>query len=74
MGDEFEEQVETWEKRGLVMYYLPPYIPELNLIETLWRVIKYHRLPLTAYRNKTTPRESLNGVFLQVGKLLRLTI
>lgn len=73
-GDEFDEQIETWERRGLVMYYLPPYSPELNLIETLWRVIKYHWLPLTAYRDKTALRETLDSVFLRIGKSLRLTI
>ncbi|MGP9574063.1 transposase [Halomonas sp. AOP42-D2-25] len=31
--------------------YLSPYSPELNLIETLWREIKYRWLLLTAYRS-----------------------
>ena len=29
--------------------YLPPYSPELNLIEILWRRIKYTWLPFSAY-------------------------
>ena len=31
-----------WVKSGLMIKYLPPYSPELNLIEILWRCIKYH--------------------------------
>lgn len=29
-----------WEKRGLFLFFLPPYSPHLNLAETLWRILK----------------------------------
>lgn len=29
-----------WEKRGLFIFYLPPYSPHLNIAETHWRVLK----------------------------------
>ncbi|WP_338045584.1 transposase [Paraprevotella xylaniphila] len=29
-----------WEKRGLFLFYLPPYSPQLNISETLWRILK----------------------------------
>jgi len=35
-----------WEPRGLFIKYLPAYLPELNLIEILWRFTKYDWLPL----------------------------
>lgn len=35
---------------GVTVYYLPPYSPELNRIEELWRQIKYHELPVRSYR------------------------
>jgi len=41
--------ISTWVKRGLILKYLPPYSPELNLIEILWRFIKYQWLPFAAY-------------------------
>ena len=31
----FQERREAWEKRGLFIFYLPPYSPHLNLIEIL---------------------------------------
>ena len=31
-----------WEKRGLFLFYLPPYSPHLNLAETLWRILKHN--------------------------------
>ena len=38
-----------WEEKSLYLYYLPAYSPELNLIENLWRFIKYQWLPFSAY-------------------------
>jgi transposase len=35
---------EVWESRGLYLFYLPVYSPELNLIEILWRELKYRWL------------------------------
>ena len=29
-----------WEKRGLFLFFLPPYSPRLNIAETLWRILK----------------------------------
>ena len=29
-----------WEKWGLFLFYIPPYSPHLNIVETLWRIMK----------------------------------
>jgi transposase len=34
------ERLPFWRKRGLWLFYLPPYSPHLNIAETLWRVMK----------------------------------
>jgi DDE superfamily endonuclease len=38
------------EAAGVTLYYLPPYSPNLNRIEGLWRQVKYHDLPVRSYR------------------------
>jgi transposase len=38
-----------WFRQGVGLHWLPPYSPELNLIEILWRKIKYEWLPPRAY-------------------------
>jgi transposase len=48
-SQEFIEQMPKWVKQGLIIKYLPPYAPELNLIEILWRFMKYYWLPFSAY-------------------------
>jgi transposase len=68
----FKSRIETWESRGLFHYFLPPYCPELNLIEILWRMIKHHWLPLKAYTNFTSLLDNLNHVLANVGTEYRL--
>jgi len=34
-------------KKGLIVKYLPSYAPELNLIEIVWRFMKYYWLPFS---------------------------
>jgi transposase len=45
----FIQQIPHWVRKGLIVKYLPSYAPELNLIEILWRFIKYYWLPFSAY-------------------------
>ena len=39
-----QQQRNVWETRGLTLFYLPPHSPQLNLIEILWRMLKYYWL------------------------------
>jgi len=43
--------VSMLKKQGITLYFLPAYSPELNRIETLWRLIKYSWL---AAKQRTT--------------------
>ena len=45
----FMQQIPQWVRKGLIVKYVPSYAPELNLIEILWRFIKYYWLPFSAY-------------------------
>ena len=39
-----------WVRVAVHCYYLPPYSPELNRIEEVWRHVKYEELPVRIYR------------------------
>ena len=43
-------QLPALEAAGVALYYLPPYSPELNRIEELWRHVKHEGLPVRSYR------------------------
>ena len=58
----FDNRLEQWAEQGLLFYFLPPYCPELNLIEKLWKMIKYHWLPLSAYESFQHLVESVDDV------------
>ena len=63
----FQSRIPIWEEKGLYLWFLPAYCPELNLIEILWRMIKYHWIPLAAYECFTNLVSSLRQVLKQVG-------
>jgi transposase len=69
----FESRIESWEEQGLYLLFLPPYCPELNLIEILWRKIKYEWLPVSAYQSFKDLSEALNEVLRGVGSKYQLS-
>ncbi len=72
-SDEFEDRLLEWETQGLMIKYLPSYSPELNLIEILWRRIKYDWLPFSAYQCLSALREALAAILRGVGSEYRIT-
>ena len=62
-----------WKKHGLIIKYLSPYSPELNLIEILWRRIKYTWLPFSAYACLNALSEALETILSQVGSEYQIT-
>jgi len=41
-GEAMDSKRRHWAAQGLYLYYLPPYSPELNRIEILWKQAKYY--------------------------------
>ena len=64
----FGVKIKDWEKMDLLIYFLPPYSPELNLIEILWRRIKYQWLPFDAYLGFQNLKERLLYVLQNFGR------
>jgi transposase len=62
----------AWEERGLVLFYLPKHSPHLNLIEILWRMVKYLWLKPEDYAEeqglfyKTTQALAAVGISLKI--------
>jgi transposase len=63
----FTEKIKEWEEKDLFIYFIPPYCPELNLIENLWRFIKYRWLDFSSYLNFDTLKNNLNEVLENFG-------
>ena len=65
---EFNENIEKWKKRKLSIYRIPPYSPELNIIEIVWRKIKYEWLPFSAYNAYLSLKKELFEVLSNIGE------
>jgi DDE superfamily endonuclease len=72
-SEEFEDYIPLWKKKGLMIKYLIPYAPELNLIEILWRHIKYFWLPFSAYQCMEALREALEQILKDFGSEYQIT-
>ena len=67
-SNEFNENLEKWKERDLTIYRLPTYSPELNIIEIVWRKIKYEWLPFSAYESYNSLKQELFNVLSNIGK------
>lgn len=62
-----------WEQQGLVLKYLPSYSPELNLIEHLWRRMKYAWMPFSAYASRQALSQALEELLVGFGTKYHIT-
>jgi transposase len=66
-SDAFTERIPEWKRQGVTIFHLPPYSPELNLIEILWRFIKYSWLEFEAYLSWKHLVEYVEEILRNVG-------
>lgn len=62
-----QNQLKYWQKRGLYVFYLPPYSPQLNIAETLWRKIKKEQIDPLNYIDKDMLFYSVSQCLAQIG-------
>lgn len=63
----FEARIAYWQKQDLYIFFLPCYSPHLNLIEHLWRKMKYEWLRARDYLNKETLQVALEHILTHIG-------
>jgi transposase len=66
-SDAFEDRITQWEAKGLFVYRLPAYSPELNLIEIIWRFMKYFWLPVSAYASFDALVQAVEEILRKIG-------
>lgn len=60
------------QRRGLFVFYLPPYSPHLNLAETLWRKLKYEWLQPADYATADGLFYRVRQALAAVGSMLKI--
>ena len=58
--------------KNIEIFYLPEYSPHLNLIEILWRFMKYERIESGAYKSWKTLVAYVEDVIINFGKKYRI--
>jgi len=71
-SEKFHAKLGEWIQKGLRIFHLPPYSPHLNIIETLWRKIKYDWLKPQDYDSWETLQKDLENILTSVGKELKI--
>lgn len=61
-----------WAKRNLFIFYLPPYSPQLNIIERLWKEMKARWINEKDYQTSDHLFFATHLVLNQIGKSLNL--
>ena len=67
-----QERRGFWEERGLFLFYLPPYSPQLNIAEVLWRKLKHEWLQPSDYSDTQTLFYQTRQALAAVGNLLKI--
>ena len=64
----FKSNIAQWANKGLTLCYLPPYSPQLNIIETLWRFMKYVWIEYSAFLSWNNLMKYILKIFDGYGK------
>ena len=54
-----KEKQPEWEKKGVLLRFLPPYCPHLNPIEALWKQLKSFLLPRRHYDSLSSLKQAV---------------
>ena len=60
--------IPKWEEKGLTIFYLLPYSPQLNPIEMVWKFMKYYWIELDAYKSTQNMKNYVEKVIIEYGE------
>ena len=63
----FQNKIAEWSKKKLKIFWLPTYSPQLNLIEILWRFMKYEWIESQAYTSWNNLVEYVENILKDFG-------
>lgn len=63
----FLSKLEEWKQKNVEIFNISAYSPELNIIEILWKHIKYYWLPMKAYKSMRSLKWHLNNTLKSIG-------
>jgi len=73
-SQKFLDKIQELEEKDMFFKFLPTYSPELNIIEILWRFIKYEWLPFSAYSSFKQLVIEVENILIQIGERFKITM
>ena len=64
----FKVNLFKWMNKGLTLIYLPPYLLQLNIIEILWKFMKYIWIEYKAYLSFDNYKKYIENILKKYGK------
>lgn len=71
-ADLIRDKMQEWIEKDLYIWFLPTYSPHLNLIEILWRKIKYEWLKPHHFNDWHFLNQALDDIFNNIGSKYRI--
>lgn len=65
-------KLKQWQAQNLFIQFLPAYCSELNLIEHLWRLVKHHWLPISAWQSAQQLTQHALEIFKNIGSTYQI--
>lgn len=62
-----QAKLAEWEEKGFYVFFLPPYSPHLNIIEILWRKMKYEWLKAEDYLSFESLTKAIKEILSSLG-------
>ena len=69
----FKQKLHEWLMNDVLVCYLPPYSPELNIIEILWKKVKYEWLPCEAFKTFEDLSVNIKNILNYYGEKFTIT-
>lgn len=67
-----KDRIPFWSERGLTIFYLPTYSPELNIAEIVWNQLKYYWLKPQDYETSDTLLLNVSLALAAIGNSLKI--
>jgi transposase len=67
----FQAERPALAKAGIALYYLPPYSPELNAIEPVFKQVKHHEMPTRSHTSRAELRAAVEEGFASYARKIQ---
>ena len=67
-----QERIIYWQKRGLYLFFLPPYSPHLNIAEKVWKIMKGNWIRPEDYIENDQIAYAVNRCLANIGENLNI--